>query len=180
MTQSLVVLRWWNGRAVSRFGTDASLSMARTILPGLGFLHEPGVKSSATSARLFCSRFCGTKMLRRLFRSSHQSRQSFSSRKFVASAPCPRMSLHEYSLPLLHHSPTPLSHPLPKLSPLRSERASEFLSPAHSILPANRLQFCGAIRPRLKSAPNDRSRAASEFPPGSARVSRVGFGVSPK
>ena len=95
------------GRRVFNGGTNAQLSMARTIQPPPAFSPTPGAKFLVISARRLFLQFFPTKICAASAKRSPRSAITYSCRKSAVSALLRRMSWQRYCLPLLHYSPTP-------------------------------------------------------------------------
>jgi len=95
------------GRRVFNGGTNAQLSMARTIQPPLAFSPRHGAKSLAISPRRSFLPFFPTKICAASAKRSPRSAITSSCRKSAVSALLRRTIWQRYCLPLLHPSPTP-------------------------------------------------------------------------
>src|SRR6202171_1711063 len=93
---------------------SAQSSMARIIRLPHALLPKRGTNILEVSAPHSFSPFFPTKVCAESARRSRRSRIPFCCQKSAASALLRRKISRKLSLPLLHHSPTPLLHPLLK------------------------------------------------------------------
>src|SRR6266853_1616043 len=146
------------GQRVFSGGTNAQLSMARTIQPPPAFSPRHGAKSLAISPRrsflpLFPTKICAASAKR-----SPRSAITSSCPKSAVSALLRRTSWQRYCLPLLHYSPTPSRDRLVTRWSSRAPNRNLFSSQAHCISPEKPSQICAANLPPSKNA---RNRSAS-------------------
>src|ERR1700680_1948951 len=102
------------GQRAFSAGTSAQSSTARTIQPPRAFLHKHGWKPLELSVLHLYLRFFRTKICVAFARRSRHSAIRSCCQKSAATARLRRQISRKFSLALLHHSPTPSLHPLPK------------------------------------------------------------------
>src|ERR1700682_3992422 len=114
------------GPRVFKNGTNEQSSTARIILPRSMFSCRRGEKSLGASVLRSFSRFYRTKISREFAKRSHRSAIRSCYPKSAATARRRRKNLRKFSLPSLHHSPTPSLHRLPKHLSWRAQNQIPF------------------------------------------------------